>query len=143
MNNAPIEAPVTAPYTIINIEGGMIIPMAPELINKPIGNARPYPWATIAGNIVLPTAITVAGLDPEMAEKNIALVTVVTPKPPVTGRINGRSMGSVIGEIEKVMAAPDLLPKGMYYELGGLYQQQQIAFRDRRGTVSHHHDQTP
>ena len=88
MNNAPIEAPVTAPYTIINIDGGMIIPIAPELINKPIGNARPYPWATIAGNIVLPTAITVAGLDPEMAEKNIALVTVVTPKPPVTGRIN-------------------------------------------------------
>ena len=47
----------------------------------------------------------------------------------VTGRISGRSMGSVIADIEKMMATPDLLPKGMYYELGGLYQQQQIAFR--------------
>ena len=47
----------------------------------------------------------------------------------VTGRISGRSMGSVIADIEKALASPDLLPKGMYYELGGLYQQQQIAFR--------------
>ncbi len=47
----------------------------------------------------------------------------------VTGRISGRSMGAVIADIEKVMATPDLLPKGMYHELGGLYQQQQIAFR--------------
>ena len=47
----------------------------------------------------------------------------------VTGRISARSMGSVIADIEKVMATPNLLPKGMYHELGGLYQQQQIAFR--------------
>ena len=47
----------------------------------------------------------------------------------VTGRISGRSMGPVIADIQKVMAAPNLLPKGMYYELGGLYRQQQIAFQ--------------
>ncbi len=47
----------------------------------------------------------------------------------VTGRISGRSMGAVIADIQQVMAMPDLLPKGMYYELGGLYKQQQIAFR--------------
>ncbi|MHB8667408.1 MAG: efflux RND transporter permease subunit, partial [Burkholderiales bacterium] len=47
----------------------------------------------------------------------------------VTGRISGRSMGPVIADIQKAMAAPDLLPKGMYYELGGLYKQQQIAFK--------------
>ncbi len=46
----------------------------------------------------------------------------------VTGRISGRSMGPVIADIQKVMSTPDLLPKGMYYELGGLYKQQQIAF---------------
>ena len=47
----------------------------------------------------------------------------------VTGRISGRSMGSVIAEIQKAIAAPNLLPKNMYYELGGLYKQQQIAFQ--------------
>lgn len=47
----------------------------------------------------------------------------------VTGRISGRSMGSVIADIQKVIRAPNLLPPNMYYELGGLYKQQQIAFQ--------------
>lgn len=47
----------------------------------------------------------------------------------VTGRISGRSMGSVIADIQKIMAQPNLLPKGMYFELGGVYKQQQIAFK--------------
>jgi len=47
----------------------------------------------------------------------------------VTGRISGRSLGQVIADIQKVMATPNLLPKGMYFELGGLYKQQQIAFK--------------
>jgi len=47
----------------------------------------------------------------------------------VTGRISGRSMGPVIADIQKIMAQPDLLPKGMYFELGGVYKQQQIAFK--------------
>ncbi|MHB8747185.1 MAG: efflux RND transporter permease subunit, partial [Gammaproteobacteria bacterium] len=47
----------------------------------------------------------------------------------VTGRISGRSMGPVIADIQKTMATPNLLPKGMYFELGGLYKQQQIAFK--------------
>jgi CzcA family heavy metal efflux pump len=47
----------------------------------------------------------------------------------VTGRISGRSLGPVIADIQKAMATPDLLPKGMYFELGGLYKQQQIAFQ--------------
>jgi multidrug efflux pump subunit AcrB len=47
----------------------------------------------------------------------------------VTGRISARSLGPVIADVQRVMATPGLLPKGMYYELGGLYKQQQIAFR--------------
>ncbi len=47
----------------------------------------------------------------------------------VTGRISARSMGPVIADIQKVLATPNLLPKGMYFELGGLYKQQQIAFK--------------
>lgn len=47
----------------------------------------------------------------------------------VTGRISGRSLGATIADVKHVLARPGLLPKGMYYQLGGLYQQQQQAFR--------------
>jgi CzcA family heavy metal efflux pump len=47
----------------------------------------------------------------------------------VTARITGRDMGSVIRDVKRVMDAPGMLPPGMYYDLGGLYQQQQSAFR--------------
>ncbi|HET9113671.1 MAG TPA: efflux RND transporter permease subunit [Burkholderiales bacterium] len=47
----------------------------------------------------------------------------------VTGRIAGRSMGAVMADIKRVMAKPGLLPQGVYFELGGMYEQQQIAFR--------------
>ncbi len=47
----------------------------------------------------------------------------------VTGRISGRSMGAVMADVRRAIAAPGNLPSGMYVELGGLYEQQQIAFR--------------
>ena len=46
----------------------------------------------------------------------------------VTGRISGRDMGSVMREVKQVMDAPGMLPPEIYYQLGGLYQQQQSAF---------------
>jgi len=71
--------------------------------------------------------------------KRIARVDIVTGQPQimhdnlkrmmaVTGRISGRDMGSVIREVKKALKRPGLLPKGVYYQLGGLYRQQQIAF---------------
>ncbi len=70
----------------------------------------------------------------------IASVTALTGQPQimrddlkrmiaVTGRISGRDMGSVIRQIKAVLNRPGLLPKEVYYSLGGLYAQQQIAFR--------------
>lgn len=47
----------------------------------------------------------------------------------VTGRISGRDMGSTIRDVKQALAKQGLLPKAVYYELGGLYKQQQIAFR--------------
>ncbi len=47
----------------------------------------------------------------------------------VTGRISGRSLGSAIVDVKKVMDSKGLLPKGVVYALGGTYQQQQQAFR--------------
>jgi len=46
----------------------------------------------------------------------------------VTARIAGRGIGSTIADIRRVLGRPGLLPAGMRYALGGLFQQQQIAF---------------
>jgi CzcA family heavy metal efflux pump len=47
----------------------------------------------------------------------------------VTARISGRDLGSVIVDVKALMAQPNLIPPGGSYLLGGLYEQQQIAFR--------------
>ncbi|MHB8621989.1 MAG: efflux RND transporter permease subunit [Sulfuricaulis sp.] len=72
--------------------------------------------------------------------QRIAQVSTVTGQPQimrenlkrlvaVTARISGRDMGSTLKDIQHVLNAPGLIPPTMYYELGGLYKQQQIAFR--------------
>ncbi|MGS1024408.1 efflux RND transporter permease subunit [Burkholderia glumae] len=65
---------------------------------------------------------TVSG-QPEINRDNLKRMVAVT------ARISGRDLGSTIVAVRHVLATPALLPKGFYYELGGLYQQQQIAFR--------------
>lgn len=60
---------------------------------------------------------------PEITRDNLKRMVAVT------GRISGRSLGSAIADVKQVLARPGLLPKGMFYQLGGVYQQQQQAFR--------------
>jgi len=47
----------------------------------------------------------------------------------VTARISGRDLGSTIADITKVLDQPDMLPRDVYYVMGGLYEQQQVAFK--------------
>ncbi|HKJ82736.1 MAG TPA: efflux RND transporter permease subunit [Mariprofundaceae bacterium] len=47
----------------------------------------------------------------------------------VTARISGRDMGSVLRDVKHILRQKGLLPISTYYELGGLYHQQQIAFK--------------
>jgi CzcA family heavy metal efflux pump len=69
----------------------------------------------------------------------IATLTFVTGQPQimrddlkrmiaVTGRVSGRDMGSTIRDVKALLNRPGLVPKEVYYGLGGLYEQQQIAF---------------
>jgi len=46
----------------------------------------------------------------------------------VTGRIEGRDLGSTVADVRKRLDQPGFLKPGVSYTLGGLYQQQQIAF---------------
>ncbi|HTV84030.1 MAG TPA: efflux RND transporter permease subunit [Dyella sp.] len=67
--------------------------------------------------------LTVVQGQPEITRNNLKRMVAVT------GRIAGRSMGATVDDVKAMLARPGLLPKGMYYQLGGLYQQQQQAFR--------------
>ncbi len=53
----------------------------------------------------------------------------------VTARIEGRDLGGAISAVKAALAGPHALPKGVYYTLGGLYEQQQIAFRGLVGVL--------
>jgi CzcA family heavy metal efflux pump len=60
---------------------------------------------------------------PEITRSNLKRMIAVV------GRIDGRSLGSAIADVKKVMSTKGLLPKGVVYQFGGTYQQQQQAFR--------------
>ena len=47
----------------------------------------------------------------------------------VTARITGRDLGSTVADVKALLDKPGTFPAGVYYTLGGLYEQQQIAFR--------------
>jgi CzcA family heavy metal efflux pump len=59
---------------------------------------------------------------PELARENLARMVAVT------GRIEGRDLGSTVADVKQQLDKPGFLKPGITYTLGGLYQQQQIAF---------------
>lgn len=60
---------------------------------------------------------------PEITRDNIKNMVAVT------ARIEGRDLGSTVAEVQKKLAASGLFSGGTYYVLGGLYAEQQAAFR--------------
>jgi multidrug efflux pump subunit AcrB len=75
----------------------------------------------------------------KVALSRIASLNVLTGQPeatrenlkamvPVTARIEGRDLGSTIADVKQALDGSGLFTGAIYYELGGLYQQQQIAF---------------
>lgn len=65
---------------------------------------------------------TVAG-QPQIARADLRRFVAVT------GRLAGRDLGSTIRDVKVVLDRADTLPPGVTYRLGGLYAQQQEAFR--------------
>jgi CzcA family heavy metal efflux pump len=47
----------------------------------------------------------------------------------VTGRISGRDLGSTVSDVKRALARSGVIPSNVLYNFGGLYEQQQIAFR--------------
>lgn len=48
---------------------------------------------------------------------------------PVSARISGRDLGSTMADIRKILQSNLVLPQGVTYSFGGLYQSQQESFR--------------
>ena len=66
--------------------------------------------------------ITPAPGEPEIERQNLARMVAVT------ARLQGRSLGSAVGDVKQMLNRAGTIPDGVRYELGGLYAQQQIAF---------------
>ena len=61
--------------------------------------------------------------EPQITRENLKRMVAVT------GRIEGRDMGSTVAEVKKTLDGKGtVLPSSVYYELGGLYKEQQSAF---------------
>src|SRR6185312_4476666 len=88
-----------------------------QLAALPISDGRGhvYPLSRVAN-------LTQQRGQPEIDHQNLKRMLAVT------ARIEGRDLGSTMADVKKVLQTRGELPSGMYYELGGLYQQQQIAF---------------
>ncbi len=54
----------------------------------------------------------------------------------VTGRIEQRDLGSVIRDIREQLTKPHAVPADVTWRIGGLYEQQQIAFADLGLTIA-------
>lgn len=66
--------------------------------------------------------VTVISGQPEITRDDLKRMVSVTAR-------SERDLGSTIRDVKKVLEQPGLLPKGVRYTLGGLYEQQQIAFK--------------
>lgn len=90
-----------------------------------LDDLRALPIATPSGALVpLGTIATfkIESGQPEITRENLQQIVAVT------GRITGRGIGNVIADVKTSLAKPGVLGAGVTYTLGGLYQQQQIAF---------------
>jgi CzcA family heavy metal efflux pump len=89
-----------------------------DLANLPIPapDGHSFPLQRIA------TIVPVRG-QPQITRENLQHMVAVT------ARLEGRDLGSAAAEVKTTLDQPGFLPSSVRYELGGLYEQQQIAFR--------------
>jgi multidrug efflux pump subunit AcrB len=89
----------------------------PQLMALPIRapDGHVFPLSRVA-------TISTENGQPQISRENLQQMVAVT------ARIEGRGMGAAVNDVKKLLAQPGMLDADMRYELGGLYQQQQIAF---------------
>jgi multidrug efflux pump subunit AcrB len=78
-------------------------------------NGHFFPLGTVA------KIVFVAG-QPQITRHNLAQVVDITAE--IAG---GKDLGSTIAAVKQVLTKPGLIPAGVYYNIGGEYEQQQLA----------------
>ena len=68
------------------------------------------------------TLVPVSG-EPEIMRDDLKRMVAVT------ARISGRDLGSTVSDVKRTLAKSGVIPNNVLYTFGGLYEQQQIAFR--------------
>jgi hydrophobe/amphiphile efflux-1 (HAE1) family protein len=86
---------------------------------------REYPLITPAGSVVPLTAV--AEVEPVEGAAQLYREDL-KQMVPITGRLEGRDMGSVVADVKKVLAS-ERLPVGYTTQIGGQYETQQESFR--------------
>jgi CzcA family heavy metal efflux pump len=99
-----------APQARAQIEALQSLP-----ISAPDGHV--FPLSRVA-------SLTAVSGQPQITRENLKRMVAVT------ARIEGRSLGGTVADVKAALAKANAIPQGMYVEYGGLYAQQQKAFRD-------------
>ena len=84
MNSSPTDVSVETANRIIGTDGGMITPSSAAVACNDAANGRGYPWRSMAGIRIAPTANVVATLEPATAAKIMQVSTQLMAKPPCT-----------------------------------------------------------
>ncbi len=99
--------------------------VAPGAMQARVNDLRHLPIRAADGHI-LPLSriadIRALSGQPQISRENLQTIVAVT------GRIEGRGLGATIADVKNTLTQPGLLSPGVSYTLGGLYEQQQIAF---------------
>ena len=111
-----LPQPTKAVDVRVRLPGAIRITNA-ELEQLPIRapDGHVFPLSRVA------TVVPVTG-QPQISRENLE------PMVAVTGRIEGRGIGAAVADVKAMIDRPGVLSPGTRYQLGGLYQQQQIAF---------------
>ena len=87
------------------------------LMLKSPADGHLFPIARIAD-------VKIATGQAEIDRENLRLMDAVT------ARVEGRDVGSTAAQVERAVGRPGFLPAGVTFEMGGLFAEQQAAFRD-------------
>lgn len=99
MNNLLTDSPDAIPYIINGMLGGIITPNPPEIATKAVLKILSYPNETKTGIVMLPTAATVAGPDPDIAPKNRQVATTEHGIPAVSFPKNSENTSNILLDI--------------------------------------------
>jgi multidrug efflux pump subunit AcrB len=112
----------TLPLTIKTVDVRVMLPeklrrREQDILNLPIRapDGHIFPLYRVA-------SVTPETGQPEINRRNLQRTVAIT------GRIEGRDLGSTLNDLKRVLDAPQNQAPGVTYVLGGLYEQQQLAF---------------